>query len=97
MVSPPGPISFTVGDEETPAAALKLTAQPLNAAMVPLPNIKFGGSGAARTVTITPTVALTGTATITVSVSHSSNITSEGFGLTVVQTEYKLCLPVVQH
>ena len=47
-------LSFTVGDAETPAASLTLTATSSNTTLVPAANIVFGGSGASRTVTITP-------------------------------------------
>ncbi len=41
-----GPHSFTVGDVETAAASLTVTATSSNTALVPNANITFGGSGA---------------------------------------------------
>ena len=47
-----GTLNLLVGDVETPAGSLILTATSSNTAVVPLANISFGGSGANRTVTI---------------------------------------------
>ena len=47
-----GTLNLLVGDVETPAGSLILTATSSNTAVVPLGNISFGGSGANRTVTI---------------------------------------------
>src|SRR5439155_22747635 len=49
-----GPLAVTVGDVETAAASLTLTAVSSNLTLVPAANIVFGGSGANRTVTVTP-------------------------------------------
>ncbi|HEX4614031.1 MAG TPA: IPT/TIG domain-containing protein, partial [Urbifossiella sp.] len=45
-----GPVPFTVGDAETPAASLNVSA----AASVPSLGVTLGGSGANRTITVTP-------------------------------------------
>ena len=81
-------IPFTVGDLETPAADLIVTASSSSQTLVPNANIVAGGSGASRNVTITPAYGQSGTATITVNVSDSMVSTSTSFILTV--------LPVVQ-
>jgi Ca2+-binding RTX toxin-like protein len=47
-----GTLNLLVGDLETPAGSLILSATSSNTAVVPLGNISFGGSGANRTVTI---------------------------------------------
>ena len=47
-------IAFTVGDAETPAASLTVSASSSNTTLVPNENIVFSGSGANRTVAITP-------------------------------------------
>ena len=47
-----GTLNLLVGDVETPAGSLILSATSSNTAVVPLGNISFGGSGANRTVTI---------------------------------------------
>ena len=51
---PIGPLAFTIGDAETPAAALVVTAVSSDTAIIPNANIVLGGTGANRTVTITP-------------------------------------------
>ena len=68
-----GPLDFTIGDPETAAAALTLSADSSNVALVPLTNITFGGSGASRTLTIIPAAAQLGTSAITVYVSDGVN------------------------
>ena len=80
-----GPLSFTVGDVETPAASLTLTRNSSNQTLVPTASVVFGGSGAARTVTITPAANQAGTATITVTVSDGQLNTATSFLLTVGQ------------
>jgi Ca2+-binding RTX toxin-like protein len=47
-----GTFNLLVGDAETPAGSLTMSATSSNTAVVPLANITFGGSGANRTVTI---------------------------------------------
>jgi hypothetical protein len=80
-----GPITFTVGDVETPADQLNLSAQSSNPGLVPNANIILGGSGVTRTVTITPSANMTGTAIITVTVSDGSAAISDAFVLSVTQ------------
>jgi hypothetical protein len=79
-------IPFTVGDAETPAAALMVWGTSSNPTLVPHANITFGGAGASRTVTVTPAANQSGTATITVTVSDGSATASETFVLTVTAT-----------
>jgi len=71
-----GPVAFTVGDAETAAGSLTVTAATSNAILVPTGNIAIGGSGANRIVTVTPTADQTGTATITLTVSDASGGTA---------------------
>jgi subtilisin-like proprotein convertase family protein len=78
-----GPLSFTIGDAETPAASLALGKTSSNPTLVPTNNIVFGGSGANRTVTVSPAPNQNGTATITVSVSDGQFTVSTNFLLTV--------------
>ncbi len=78
-------IPFTVGDAETPAASLTLSAASTNTALVPVANITFGGSGASRTVTVTPVAGQSGSATLTITVSDGNGGTaSDTFVFTVV-------------
>ena len=71
---------FTVGDVETPAAYLTVTATSSNLTLVPDGNISLGGSGANRTVNVLPALNQSGTANITVSVMDGSTaISSDTF------------------
>jgi hypothetical protein len=90
-----GPITFTVGDAETPADALILTAAAANTALVPLDHIALGGTGTVRMVTITPTSMLD-TSLITVTVTDDGTpalSTSDTFQLAVDRS--LIYLPVV--
>jgi hypothetical protein len=77
-------IAFTVGDTETPAAALTVSGASSNVTPPALnPNIVFGGSGSNRTVTVTPAANQSGAATITVTVSDGTTTSNDTFVLTV--------------
>ncbi len=77
-------IAFTIGDVETPAPSLVVTATSSNVTLVPDANIILGGSGTNRTINITPEPNQTGTTTITVTVEDADNATaSDTFILTV--------------
>ncbi|MDH4444999.1 MAG: SUMF1/EgtB/PvdO family nonheme iron enzyme [Akkermansiaceae bacterium] len=81
-----GALAFTVGDAQTEASFLTLSASSSNASLVPNASIVFGGSGASRMVTVTPAMGQSGTATITVTVSDGSLSTSDTFLLKVANT-----------
>ena len=76
-------IAFTIGDNETAAISLPVSASSSNAALVPNGNIVLGGSGASRTVTLTPALNQTGTTTITLTVTDGILTASDTFVLTV--------------
>ncbi len=78
-----GPIPFTIGDSETPAANLIVWAASSNPALIPTNRITFGGSGSSRTVTLTPNSGQEGTANITLGVSDGSATATTTFPLTV--------------
>ncbi len=79
-----GPIVFTVGDVETPAGSLMLSASSTNTLLLPTNNIVFGGSNSSRTVTLTPASNQAGTTLITVTVRDGDDGTaSSSFLLTV--------------
>ena len=84
--TPVGPISFTIGDTETSATNLTLSASSSDTTLVPLANLVFGGSGANRTLTVTPTTNVNGSATITVTVSDGDLTASDTFLLTVASS-----------
>ena len=64
-----GTINLTVGDLESAATALTLTAASSNPTLLPASNIVLAGSGAARTVTASTVAGRTGTAVVTITVS----------------------------
>lgn len=70
--TPKGPIAFTIGDAETPAAQLTVTATSNNQTLLPNANIALGGSGANRTITMTPATGQLGSATVTVTVTDAN-------------------------
>jgi hypothetical protein len=78
-----GLIPFTVGDAETAAGSLTVTALSSNPSLLPASGVVLGGSGAARTVKLTPAANQTGGATVTLTVSDGSLSSSTSFELTV--------------
>lgn len=76
-------IAFTIGDAETAAASLTVTASSSNTTLVPNANILLGGAGASRTIKLTPAANLSGASTITVTVSDGALSTQRTFVLTV--------------
>ncbi|MFO0691587.1 MAG: PQQ-dependent sugar dehydrogenase [Myxococcota bacterium] len=78
-----GPLAVTIGDLETAATALTLTASSSNPTLLPNANVVLGGSGANRTVTLTPVAGQTGTATVTLTVGDGTTTTTSSFTLTV--------------
>ncbi|MBA2381539.1 MAG: S8 family serine peptidase [Chloroflexi bacterium] len=78
-----GPIAFAIGDGETAAGSLTVSASSSNQTLVPNGNLSVGGSGANRTITITPAAGQTGAATITVTVSDGLLTDTDTFVQTV--------------
>lgn len=78
-----GPIGFQVGDVETPATSLTLSAASSNTGLIPNANIQLGGSGSNRTVRLFPTTNQSGTATITITVSDGAVTANDTFVVTV--------------
>jgi hypothetical protein len=60
-----GTINLTVGDVETAAAALTVSAASSNPALVPDGNVVFGVSGNDRTMTVSTVDGRSGTAVLT--------------------------------
>ncbi len=81
--TPTSPITFTIGDAETAATALTVTATSGNPALVPNTGIALGGTGASRTATITPLANQFGTTIVTITVSDGTLTSSRTFVLTV--------------
>ena len=84
---PTGSIGFTVGDLETAAASLTVTATSDNTTLVPntASNIELTGEGvgAARTIRIVPAANASGVANITVTVSDGTATATRTFKVTV--------------
>ncbi len=78
-----GPLNFTVGDVETAAASLVVTAISSNTNLVPATNVVLAGNGASRTVAVTPLTNQVGTTTITLSVSDGKALTNVTFNVIV--------------
>lgn len=79
-----GAIPFTVGDAETPAGSLVVSAASSNTTLVPTSAIVLGGSGSSRTVSVTPAAGQSGMATITLMVADAGGLTAtDTFVLTV--------------
>ncbi len=88
LASDPGTpvINFTIGDVETPATALTVTASSNNTTLVPnlAANLTLGGSGPNRTLVITPALNQVGSADITITVTDANfGITKLTFSLQV--------------
>lgn len=78
-----GPVNFTIGDPETPASALSVSASSSNPTLVPPSAITLGGSAETRTITIVPAAGELGVANITVNVTDGTNTATDTFSLTV--------------
>ena len=78
-------IGFTVGDAESSASSLVVTATSSNPALVPntAAALTFGGSGSSRTLIVTPAANQSGSTTLTVVVSDGGLTASRTFTLTV--------------
>ncbi|MGB0580941.1 MAG: lamin tail domain-containing protein, partial [Limisphaerales bacterium] len=87
FVSPLGMLSvpFVIGDSQTPAANLVVTAFSSDQAIFPDGNLVTGGSGSNRTVTLMP-LATSGAATISIVISEGTNSTTNVFRAAVAQT-----------
>ncbi len=82
--TPTAAVAFTVGDSQTAASQLKLSAATSNSFVVPLSNIVFGGNGANRTVTVSPALGQVGFSQITVTVTDGVGLsTSTTFTVSV--------------
>jgi hypothetical protein len=77
-------IPFGVGDFETAASNLVVSATSDNLTLLPVANIVLGGSGANRTVTATPATNQLGIATVTIRVSDGTDTSTSSFQLSVV-------------
>ncbi|NTX02442.1 Ig-like domain-containing protein [Myxococcus sp. CA040A] len=80
-----GDLDFTVGDVETAADSLTLTATSSNTDLVPndASHLVLGGSGSSRTLNVVPVASASGSTTITLSVNDGPSTTSTRFTVDV--------------
>jgi uncharacterized repeat protein (TIGR01451 family) len=90
-----GPIGFTIGDAETAASALVLSASSSNTGLIDAAHVVFGGSGASRTVTLTPLANQFGASIVTLSVNDGMATTSTSFTLTVNPVNHPAVLTTI--
>ena len=82
-----GPLSFTIGDVETSAANLTLSAVAANPTLFPSSGITFGGSGANRTISLVAASGVSGVSNINVVVTDEAGAESFiSFAVTVNPT-----------
>jgi hypothetical protein len=72
-----GPLDMVVGDTETAAAGLVVSAASSNQALLPDARLTLGGSGATRTLSATPLANASGTTTITVRVMDGAGLIAQ--------------------
>lgn len=85
--TPTPPISFTVGDIESPLSTLDITATSSDQTLFADSDLVFSGTGANRTIILTPrSNANGGPATITITVSDGVTSSSTTFEETVIAT-----------
>lgn len=80
-----GLIPFTIGDVETPAAALSVFTRSSDTTLIPDANVVLGGTLSNRNVTVSPAANQFGRATVTVFVSDGAATNSRSFVVTVLQ------------
>ncbi len=79
-----GARAFTIGDAETAATNLLVTATCSNPAIVPASGLVLGGTGASRTLNVIPATNANGIVTITLTVTDAAGVaTSSAFTLTI--------------
>ena len=80
-----GAIPFAIGDAETAASDLLVTAISGNLTLLPATNMVLGGTGTNRTITLTPAAQQYGVASVDVTVSDGDLSTTGRFTLVVNQ------------
>ncbi len=86
-------ILFTVSDDHTPAAQLKVSGASSNPTLLPNANIVFGGSRTNRTIAMIPARNRSGSAIVTISVTDAEGLSaSRNFHFTVERILCKLTI-----
>lgn len=79
-----GPIAIAIGDRESDAALLTVTAVTDGTGVVPDDGVTLGGSGAARSISLTPLEAATGAVNVTLTVTDPQGaVATRAFRVTV--------------
>jgi hypothetical protein len=78
-----GPLSFTIGDEETDPSDLSVQATSTTQSLIPDDSISLDGTGENREVVVTPVPNGNGDATVTITVSDGRASTQQEFQVTV--------------
>ena len=86
--SPTAELAIILGDEETPATQLILTAVSSDPLLLPPPAITLGGTGENRTLVLAPVAWRGGAASITLSVDDGLAVSETSFVLTVTNPGY---------
>jgi hypothetical protein len=76
-------VTLNIGDLESPANILTVSAWAGDSSLIPDSNLSVGGSGATRTLTIRPNPNRSGTTEIDVTVSDGELSTTESFAVTI--------------
>ena len=92
-----GEVPFTIGDAETPAAELLVSAMSSDPMLLPLANIILGGAGSTRTVMIVAPSAGYGEVMVTIAVSDGRDTARTSFKVTIalpnpVSSRLTICL-----
>jgi hypothetical protein len=87
-----GPIGFVIGDVETAASSLSLSAASSNPSLIDSAHIVFGGTGGTRNVVLTPLANQYGSGTITLTVSDGMASANSAFTFTVNQVNHAAVL-----
>ncbi len=77
------PIAFTIGDAESSASSLTVSAGSSNQGVISNQNLSLSGSGANRSITISPNNGAYGTSDITITVNDGELSTSTTFSVKV--------------
>ncbi len=80
-------LSFIVGDLDSPATGLTVTAVSSNPELVPNANLVLAGTGTNRTLTVIPLANLSGVVTVTLTVSDGVLSMQDSFVVTVVPVD----------
>lgn len=90
----PSLFDFTVGDTETSASQLTVTASSSNTDVIPVNNLTFTGTGANRTLVITPVLSSEGSSLVTLTVKDSDQgETTVNFS--VIVTKRRVYIPAI--